>query len=646
MMHSLPARGVLVLVCLFGLAGTASAQNPQPAPRADAGIIGQVVDAGGRPVPAAVVTLSGGLTALSLTETIAQQLEGGPRRVRADGDGRFVFADLPAGSYTLEATKTGYLPGAYGRRRHGGAAQSLVLGESERVVSVRIPIWEFVAMSGTVVDEAGEPMVGIMVTARQQTFVATQSRLSAPVSTVVTDDRGVYRLDGLPPGTYVVCVPTTHVALPAAVADAYRTVDSPSLRGLLASADLRLVGPDGLAGRQVGDTIVPSGQRLPPVLPEAGGRPAAYVTTCYPGATPADAERVHLESGMERNDIHLALRPVPTAAVSGTLVDDRGPVSHIAVRLLPSYVATLAVDAGAETAIALTDAHGAFTFPAVPLGQYTLKVLRPAPPGPTAPSGAPMPTTAPLGWAEMPLTVSDDGVGGVSVPLRGGFRVSGRLELDGTSSTKPGPDLIERFMIQLDPADGSGGRLPLALRGMIDREGRISSNEMPPGRYVVFFLAFASERLAMPGWEVVGATIDGKDVSHRAFDLTGDVTTMVMTLSDRAAEITGTVRDSRGIGDPGAAILLFPADRDRWNDRGSSPRDLRLIRASQTGSYRLGSVPDGDYVVVAIPDEDASDWGNPDVLLAAMKIGTRVSMTKGAKKTLDLVTTPLRMGGR
>jgi protocatechuate 3,4-dioxygenase beta subunit len=648
MPHRLRRICVSLLACF--IAGAIPKAQERP-PATNSFIMGQVVNASGSPVGGAVVTLSGGLVQVSLT-TAARELEGGPRRTITDGEGRFVFSDLAAGTYTLDATKPGYLPGAYGRRRHGGLPQSLVLADGERNTTVRIPIWEFVAISGAVTDEAGEPMVSLMVTAHRQTFVATQQRLT-PAATVTTDDRGIYRFDGLAPGTYAVCIPTTHISIPVDAADLFQqgragtsgaTRPPAELSRLMMSADLRLAAPAVLSGRRFGEVLVPTAFRMPPLLPETGTRPSAYVVSCYPGATPAEAERLTLESGDERANININLQPVPTARVSGTLVDNNGEVSGVAVRLMPSYTSALAFELGAETAVTITNDNGAFMFPAVPLGQYTLKVLRP-PPDQSPPIFAPAPSTASTGWAEVPVNVGEDGLNNLTVQLQRGFRLTGRLELDGTSA-KPGPDLIERFSIQLTPADGSNSRLPSVYSGAIDRNGRITTNEIPPGRYVIYFTAFADDRVKMAGWETVGATIDGRDASHQPFDLTRDVNTLVMTLSDHPAQISGTVRDSRGQPDPGAALILFPTERARWTGRGYTQRGMRLVRASRDGTYRFGSVPPGDYFVAAIPDEEAGDWENPDVLTAAMRIGKRVSISPNEKIALDVVTTALRLGGR
>ena len=40
-----------------------------------------------------------------------------PRTVHTDAEGRFVFANLPTGRYTVEASKPGFVRTAYGARR-------------------------------------------------------------------------------------------------------------------------------------------------------------------------------------------------------------------------------------------------------------------------------------------------------------------------------------------------------------------------------------------------------------------------------------------------------------------------------------------------------------------------------------------------
>ena len=81
----------------------AAAPTSSPESRGTGLIVGHVVDAtGGAPIAGAVVTLDG---------------TGVTRRVLTESKGRFVFRDLPAGSFLISSSKPGWDDGAYGRRR-------------------------------------------------------------------------------------------------------------------------------------------------------------------------------------------------------------------------------------------------------------------------------------------------------------------------------------------------------------------------------------------------------------------------------------------------------------------------------------------------------------------------------------------------
>ena len=83
-------------------------------------------------------------------------------------------------------------------------------------------MWKHGVIAGTVVDEAGEPVVGVAVRALIKDVVAGRTRygnmevIPELVPTATTDDRGMFRLSQLMPGTYVVLVPSTQTTVPAA----------------------------------------------------------------------------------------------------------------------------------------------------------------------------------------------------------------------------------------------------------------------------------------------------------------------------------------------------------------------------------------------------------------------------------------------
>jgi len=649
-MKRLSASAAAWLLLATGIAGHAL-QEARPASPGDARasgvLMGQVVDARGTGVAGAIVTLSGGFVQVAL-RTMPSQLPGGPRRTLTDRNGRFVFFDLAAGAYSLEATKPGYLPGAYGRRRHGGAAQSIRLADGERQTTLRIQMWEYASISGTIVDETGEAAVGVQVMALPRVYGAGHARwdtAAGAASRDTTNDLGEYRIDALPPGDYLVVVPATRTTIPAGLAAAHTQA---RLEGATAEFTQRLreagVPPaisSSQPGLYVGDWVMRlrAGSATP--LATEAGLSGVYPTTFYPGTiNTSDAQPVTLNSGDDRIGVNLQLSLVSATTIAGTLVGPDGPVPTVTVRLVPGYIDALSVEQSFEVTTTVSDASGRFVFLGVPSGRYLVRAMK-APGGRPTPSGAPPPSADPTLWAETPITIGDAPVSDLTLTLSRGFRVGGRLEFDGTLP-KPPPDMFERFSILLDSIDGHGSQMPAAFRGSIDRNGRISTNEIPPGRYFVLFLAFADDRQRMAGWETKGATLHGRDVSTLPLDLREDVTDLVMTITDRPSELSGVVRNAQGQADPGATVLWFTTDKSHWVNHGMSSRKLRSMRANEDGTFKVRGIPAGEYFLGALPDEETGNWQNPSLLEAISRRAVRVTIADGEKRTQDIVTMSIR----
>ena len=97
-------------------AGPASASTPPPIAAGTALILGRVVEAGGTtPIANAQVMLSGPALGQQ-TAIFTNGVAGGPRTVEADGQGRFLFRDLPAGTYGLDVSAAGFAPGRTAKR--------------------------------------------------------------------------------------------------------------------------------------------------------------------------------------------------------------------------------------------------------------------------------------------------------------------------------------------------------------------------------------------------------------------------------------------------------------------------------------------------------------------------------------------------
>jgi Carboxypeptidase regulatory-like domain len=585
-----------------------------------------------------------------------------PARVISDAEGYFVFRDLPKGSYTLTANKPGYAITGFGRRTATDTInQTLLLGDGERRGDVALRLWKFATLGGTVVDESGEPIIGVQVRVFRRAIVGGRMRFTQFGNMPITDDRGAYRSSGLSPGDYVVGIVSTQTTMPTSLQEAYAAAAKSGTtqefqRELDRSAGL--LGNLGMmaSGQRVGSWFLQAslgfgserGVTPPPV---AGDKVFVYPTVFYPAATTlSKAATIPLGSGEERSAIDFQLTPVVTSRVSGTLTGPNGLEARTSLDLMPAGVEDAQRDYDLAAATTVTDATGAFTFLGVPPGVYTIRALK-VPPRPLTPStmttviqtgtstifsgggpSAPPPIpNDPTWWATVPVSVGQNDVADVAVALHSGARISGRLEFEGTAE-KPAADRLPLVNVQIDRADGrttSSNQFTLG-RGVVDVAAQFKTYQLPPGRYVVRATG------AVPGWTFKSATLGGRDISDTPLDLGGeDVGNVVVTFTDRPTELSGTVRDSKGP-DSTATVIVFPAQSALWEEHGPSPRRFRSARAGTDGIYRLGSLPPGEYLVVGLRTGIPPDWMDGGFLKNVAALATRVTIADGDKKTQDL----------
>ena len=613
-----------------------------PSTRSTAVIVGRVVDAGtGKPVSGAVVSLAGATLRI-----------GQAPRLMTDSQGRFLYRNLPPGSYSVTASKPSYIDGAYGRRRHNGGTWPVELSEGERATDVTILLWKYGAITGTIVDEAGQPVVGAQVRALQRRLIAGRVAFRPLGVSMASDDRGVYRVANVPPGEYTVTVSSQVTSVPGAVLDAYQRTsgsNDPSRREL--SSALISLGPSATnsAGPNVtreGDLVVSIPRGL--AMPNGEGAPRLiYPTTYHPGETShGQATIVRVASGDERSGIDIQVRPVPAITVSGTVVVPDGPAVNVAVRLDPPEAARGFTSEAHGT---ITDGAGRFTLLNIPAGDYILRVVR-LPPS-NAPEGtntiiqgagitvmsstntgdgppAPLPTD-PTWWAAIPLQAGRRDITDLQVALQEGVRFSGRIEFDGTTAERPDADRLRRLSLNISPADETflSGNRP----AQIEADGRFKTVGLPGGSYIVRMVS------PIPGWTVESAIYQGRDIADVSVDVSGgDIAGIVVTLTDRPAEISGTVRNGTGA-DVDASVLVFPTESALWTGT-LNPRRMRSARVSKTGSYSVKGLPPGSYYLIAVPDEEASDWTDPRALENLSRGATLVDVDKGSSKTQDLRT--------
>ena len=148
--------------------------------------------------------------------------------VTTDASGHFVFKNLAAGRYQLGASANGYVPQRYGARSfgHRGASLTLSSGQHKDGIDFRLTPWGVI--SGAVCDQDGDPVVGGMVRAMRSVYADNGRRQWSYFGMARTDDRGEYRLYGIPPGRYLVVASYQGGRAPAAVEEAYVPAYYPS----------------------------------------------------------------------------------------------------------------------------------------------------------------------------------------------------------------------------------------------------------------------------------------------------------------------------------------------------------------------------------------------------------------------------------
>jgi uncharacterized protein (DUF2141 family) len=646
--------------------GSAQQAPATPAPPPTGIIAGKVIDGGtGAPIGEVTLTLNGAaLVALAGGGRATPVPQPGPaaqsaRRVITDGQGRFLFRDLPAGSFQLTASAGGYLASGAGIIRPNGQGQSVVLPAEGRTLDLVIRMFKFGTVGGTVTDEAGEPVVGATIRPFRSEFVSGRRRFTAPGTTVTTDDRGVFRISQLIPGDYAIGFIASSISMPAeALVETERARTAGTAASTAFSSDVQASGGNIFtqASIAVGEWRLLYGTNARAPSPSEDGQVVmAYTTTFHSGSTSAgNATIVTVGSGEDKTGIDFQIRPVRTAKVSGIVTGPEGPVKFFGLRLLSADVDQFASESTMDPIMTTTSSTGEFSFLSVPAGAYMLKAVKvpdangqmmpfiiESPSGPISSTRPDMsaPSTKASLWATLPVHVAGTDVGGLVVPLKTGARVTGHVEFDGVTAA-PSGTLLKQIAVSIDPPGRPEfGNLSFfqSWRGQLSEAGTFTSVQFPPGRY------FIRNTNPPQGWMLDSIVADGRDVTDVAMEVaSSDINDVVIRFTDRRSQLAGVVRNGERQPDGTAAVIAFPADRALWTDYSSSPRRLRFARAAATGAFTIPTLPPGDYLVAAISDAGAGAYLDPKFLDKLASVATRVTIDRGQAKTQDLTTVTVR----
>jgi protocatechuate 3,4-dioxygenase beta subunit len=583
--------------------GGGQRQNPQGAqgqPRdaqtaatpATSSITGRVLSADtGKPVKRAQVRVSG--------------TGRGGRSTITDDQGVYSVTALGAGSYTIIASKNGFVDAIYGQRRPLQAGTPLELADNQQAANVDLRLIRGGVITGHVLDEDGEPLVRAVVTIQRYQYLQGNRQLTSAGGDQ-TDDRGMYRVFGLPAGDYYVSVNVAGLGQFLG-------------RGLqqLAAGIGAFGGPGGRGGR--GGFGAPD-----------ESEPSGYAPTYYPGVVSAnEAGKIPVGPGQEVGGIDFQIQLVAFAAVGG-IVGGADGNGGITVTLAPQDTNARGPLAG-TIMNGRTAQDGSFSIPNVPPGRY-LAIAR---------SGGRQ-NDQRIGVT--PVAVNGQNIGGLAISLQPEITMSGNITVE--SAGTPAPTDYSAFRVDAPeatplpftgggPGGGPGGRG--GANGRAAANGTFSISNLVPGKHYVRITGqgLTQGMTTAAQWNLKAVLAGGADVTDDGVDLKPgeNMDNLTIVLTDRSTSLSGTVRDASRTPVPALTVIAFAADQQYWK---AQSRWIQAARTDQNGLYRLRGLPPGDYLLYVTDNVEQGEWFDPSFLEQVRNAATRVSLNEGDQKTVDL----------
>jgi hypothetical protein len=577
--------------------------------------------AGTAVISGTVVVMGTGQPARRARVTLNAIEGGGARSTLTDENGRYAFSGIIGGRYNLSASKTGHIGVTYGQSRPGRPGTPIQLADGEKF-SANLQLARGSVITGTVLDEYGEPSPGTQVRVLRYVMQAGRRTLQQS-GTGTTDDRGVYRVYGLQPGDYLVS---------AAPRNTGPNVDFTRLTAELETVRQRIAA--GSADQTVARELVTRASMLQAEIPAQEEQTTGYAPVYYPGTVSvSDATVVPLAVGEERASIDFQLHRVPMARIEGTVVTGTGqPTQNVQLTLTNAAQSI----PGVGTITARADAEGRFRMMNVPPGQYRLIARANA--GAAGRGGSEQVEMGRGGrgnqapplrlWGSVDVPVDGRNLSNVIVTLQQGLTVSGRITFEGT--TQPPPTDLSRMRVNLTPTEPqSAGSLVQPAGGTVDGSGRFTILSVVPGVYRLMASGAGS------GWTVESSIIDGQDTLDFPVEVKpgSTITSALITLTDKQAQLSGSIVNQQGQPAPGFTLILYSADERFWAPQS---RRIRSTRPATDGQFIFTGFPPGDYKLVALTDVEPGSWFDPAFLQQMEGAAIAIRIAEGEKKVQNV----------
>ena len=471
-------------------------------------------------------------------------------------DGHYSFSGLPAGKYSLVASKPGYLDGAYDQ--HQGYSSAIVTGRNFETASLVFRFIPTASITGLIRDASGDPVRDAVVTLFVET-VWNRTRRVFRVEKSATDDRGYYEFSQLRPGTYYLSV----------TAKPWYSVSLPSTS--------RGAEPDLFRNARPVEMV--------------------YPTSYYAGTSDAEfATPIHLKGG-DHIPIDIALTPAPALHVRFRVNEDAGSPGSVSLskRVFDS------LEHSEDSQLTAME-PGLYEANGVAPGRYRV-------------------------W------LTDAGKENAKKAIEVELNTEGQeIDLSRAESLHS-----LKFTVMLDGKGDMPARLQLGLMNnraikhidALDASGRVTFNEVRPGRYVILCNDPDGFYSVAPFAVTKTSSNEGQSIGHDITVGSGESDERTVWLTQGKAKIQGIVR-KEGKPSAGMMVILIPKDADS---------QIELFRRDQTdfdGTFNLNGVIPGSYTVIALEGAWEADWEDAEALARFAPKGQHIYFDNGFVGSITL----------
>jgi hypothetical protein len=488
----------------------------------------------------------------------------------ADDHGRFSITLPSAGTWNLRASARNYVDQVY--EEHGSFASAIVLRADSPTIDIRFKISPEASIKGVVVDEAGEAVRDAQIALHKlpPPTPGGPEVVGGTRTYTQTDDRGIYEVNNLSPGSYRL------------------TVQAHPWYAQVAQQ------------RVTGSSIDPS-------------LDMAYPLTWFPGSNDAaTAETMVLHAGDTRQaDFHLVpipsihLKIIPPPLVAEAVNGRPGQAFPMVEEITTGSNGPRAISISARR-----DSQGQFDVSGLTPGLYQVRLAGPGQGGQATMVDVTANSVRTLDLGAPPsdiarITIHIDGFSDAAEEFgnrRGGGLSVNLIDTETQRGTFSSMSSEGGFTSRTEPRNRTADR----------------AIEVPPGRYEVVLQGRSTIYL-------IGLTSKGAQASGRYVTVPAGETTLTVHVANGRATLSG-IATLEGKPAVAALILLVPITIEE-------PDSIGFLRQDQTntdGSFDIENVIPGQYILVAIDRGWQINWGDRSTLRRYLEHGVPIELKPSA----------------